>query len=275
MDVEDASLKMRRIARWKARKVSRDDAYALADDMEMAGWIGYLESDDKEDWKRWKHASRAMADCWCEWRFQMRFRSRKQLKLETRRSPEQIDGLPGLHLRSGDDPEGAAIARDLMEKMNRSFGSRFQKTQKYGAVLKACLLEGRPIISAQTRRELGLGKGRIEAKKTVIQQTYLELAAMAVLLIAMSFAGTAFAQTSPDGTVVPPGRFVIDSKGQKWELGSGNGKSTGAPDYARELDRLAYCGGVVYGYNTPEKLWYRGTSGGPWTLVGPNDPCVK
>ncbi len=93
-------------------------------------------------------------------------------------------------------------------------------------------------------------------------------------LILLLSATVASAQTSPDGTVVPPGRFVIDSKGQKWELGSGNGKSTGAPDYSKELDRLAYCKGVVYGYNTPEKVWYRGTAGGPWTLVGPNNPCV-
>lgn len=88
-------------------------------------------------------------------------------------------------------------------------------------------------------------------------------------LILVALPLVAWAQTSPDGTRIPPGQ-IVDTQGVVWKLGiTANHK----PEELMPVVQMVYCNQTVYALNAVDHKWYTGKPGTAWTLVGSTDPC--
>ena len=92
-----------------------------------------------------------------------------------------------------------------------------------------------------------------------------------LIWLVIFIASNLYAQTSPDGTRVPPATQIVDSVGAVWKMG---GKRPGAPaSDGIPAKQLVYCRSTVYALNGLNNQWYAGKLDAGWTLVGSADPC--
>jgi len=132
--------KIHKLAVAIAYQYGRDDNIALAQDLEIAGWIGYLADKRPEEKLRLMKAQDFMKDAWVSWRFHTPGRARKRGVLDV----IQVDGIGERFVDNCPSVEESIVAADLLEKLVAVLTRTHKKENRALLLLQAMLEEGVP-----------------------------------------------------------------------------------------------------------------------------------
>jgi hypothetical protein len=176
MDGDSIAARMKRMARYKAFKVSRDDMAALAEDLEMAGWIAWLEWPSRQESPdvypghsnafRWSYVRREMNHAWSEWKYERKYRHPSQIDWSQVERDRSLCSINDFDLTSPTNVEEEVIGRELITKFYAALAGKRQK--KARRLFNLMLLNGMPSMVKGDNERLGLGnRGNVDRKRAI------------------------------------------------------------------------------------------------------------